>query len=82
MLIKDGPVPIQTEEIESPEDAVCAAGNLSQSIEILHAQEPMPAATARVQPASQSRDEGAEMQRTGGGWGKTPAVGRFLLWRV
>ena len=71
VLVK-APKPGQDRRIDLPTigprtiERVARAGRLARPVEILHANAPLPAASARFEIAADRGDERAEMQRPGG----------------
>ncbi len=74
MLVLDLAVPVQSQAIQVRENGVNSAGSASRSVQVVDAQKPFSGLRARLQKTPDSGDDGAEMQRTGGGGRKAAPV--------
>src|SRR5712672_4438051 len=74
-LEHDLSVPFDPVRLKHPENRRGSSPNLARPVEIFHAYQPFAPVPARLEIAADRGDEGAEMQRTGRGGSKAPAIG-------
>ena len=73
-LINDIAVPFQSEDFQGINDLPISAATYPWSIDVIDPQQPFAAVMAGVKIARQRRNDGPEVERAAGSWGKTSDI--------